>query len=292
MPAGSSPRRKRGRGRRVLVGSADHTTNSGSTSAVRKRGMGGRAAGAHPLVTVICPPLSWKVSPRPRGAAVVATGCLRGRPRPRLGGGEARPTWQAFPFSAAENHLDGAMKKKEKQAEINWKGALRSVLIAGEGQPLAPTIAGNHDPFFCMQGLIQSVQLPRRRGEVETSTSNQPPRGSQGRRLLGPAALRSCPFASLHGQVRARLGPGGYCRCSGNEGPQTYLPAAYGLWHGSRRGPARPIFINTDPRPSRGAKPRGADDTELPQARPHQAGSRGGGEIKAGYLMRCPRRKP
>ena len=53
-------------------------------------------------------------------------------------------------------------------------------------------------------------------------------------------------------------------------------------------GPARPIFTNTDSRPSRGAKPRGADDTELPQARPRQAGSRGGGENKEGYLARCP----
>ena len=64
------------------------------------------------------------------------------------------------------------------------------------------------------------------------------------------------------------------------------LPAC-GPRRGSKGGPAWPIFINTDPRPSRGAKPRGGDDTELPQARPHQAGSRGGGEIKAGYLTRC-----
>ena len=49
----------------------------------------------------------------------------------------------------AENLLDGAMKKKEKQGGMNWKGARRSVLIAGEGQPSAPTIAGNHDPL-CM----------------------------------------------------------------------------------------------------------------------------------------------
>src|SRR3954469_6377301 len=124
---------------------------------------------------------------------------------------------------------DGARTgKKEKQEEMDWKGARRSVLIAGEGQPSASTIAGNHDPFS-MQGLVQSVQLPRRRGEVETPTSNQPPRGAQGRRLLGPAALSPCPFASLHGQVRARLGPGGYCRRSGNGGPQTCLPAACGV---------------------------------------------------------------
>ena len=121
---------------------------------------------------------------------MVATGCLQGRPRPRLGGGEAGSTWRAFPFSAAENLLDGAMKKKEKQGWMNWKGACRSVLIAGEGQPTAPTITCNYDPL-CMQGLVQPVQLPRRHGEMETPTSNQPPRGAQERRLLGTAALRS-----------------------------------------------------------------------------------------------------
>ena len=50
------------------------------------------------------------------------------------------------------------------------------------------------------------------------------------------------------------------------------LPAC-GLQRGSKGGPARPIFTNTNPKPSRGAKPRGADDAELPQARPRQAGS-------------------
>ena len=171
---------------------------------------------------------------------MVATGCLRGRPRPRLGGGEAGSTWRAFPFSAAENLLDGAMKKKEKQGEMNRKGARRPVLIASGGQPPTSMIAGNHDPF-CMQGLVQSEQLPRRRGEVEMPTSNQPPHGAQGRRLLGPTALRSCPFASLHGQVRARLGPGGYCRRSGNGGPQICLSAACGVaQRGAQHGPSSP----------------------------------------------------
>ena len=63
------------------------------------------------------------------------------------------------------------------------------------------------------------------------------------------------------------------------------LPAC-GLRRGSKGGPARPIFTNTNPRPSQGAKPRGADDAELPQARPRQAGSQGGGEIKAGSTSR------
>ena len=66
-------------------------------------------------------------------------------------------------------------------------------------------------------------------------TSNQLPRGAQGRRLLGPVTLRTCPFASLLGQVRARRGPGGYCRRSGNGGPQTCLPAACGV---AQRGPS------------------------------------------------------
>ena len=168
---------------------------------------------------------------------------------------------------------------------MDWKGSRRSVLIAGEGQPSATTIAGNHDPFL-HAGTCQVMRSPRRHGESGTPTSNQSPRGAQGRRLLGPAALRTCPFASLLSQVRARLGPGGYCRRSGEWGYPD-LPAC-GLQRGSRSGPVRPIFVNTSSRPSRGAKPRGADDRKLPQAQPHQAGCRGGGEIKAGYLMRCP----
>ena len=79
----------------------------------------------------------------------------------------------------------------------------------------------------------------RRHGEVETPTSNQLPRVAQGCRLLGPAALCSCPFGSLHGQVRVSLGPGGYCRRSGNGGPQTCLPMACGVaQRGAQHGPS------------------------------------------------------
>ena len=53
-------------------------------------------------------------------------------------------------------------------------------------------------------------------------------------------------------------------------------PAAWLLWW-----PSMAIFISSSSRPSRGANPCGADDERLPQERPHQAGSRGGGEIKA-----------
>ena len=61
-----------------------------------------------------------------------------------------------------------------------------------------------------------------------------------------------------------------------------------GLRRGSSGGPMRPIFIDSNSRPSRGAKPRGADNRKLPQERPRQASSRGGGEIKA----RVPREVP
>ena len=120
-----------------------------------------------------------------------------------------------------------------------YSGGLRSpTFITGGGQPSAFTITGNHDPFL-HAGTCQVEQLPRQHGEAEAPTSNQPPRGSQGRRLLGPATLRTCPFASLLGQVRAHRGPGGYCRRSGNGGPQTCLPAAYGVAQGAaQHGPS------------------------------------------------------
>ena len=94
----------------------------------------------------------------------------------------------------------------------------------------------------------QAGQLPRQRGEVETPTSNQSPHVDQGRRLLGPAALRTCPLASPRSQARARLGPGGYCRRSGNGGPQTCLPAACGVaQRGPQHGPSSPTQTQ-DPR--------------------------------------------
>ena len=95
-------------------------------------------------------------------------------------------------------------------------------------------------------------RVTRCRGEAQTPASNQPPRGAQGRRLLGPAVLCTCPFASLLSQAQARLGPGGYCRHSGNGGTQTCLPAAYGV--AQVGGPVRPSFISSSSRPSRGGQ--------------------------------------
>ena len=222
------------------------------------------------------------------GSVSAAAGSCRGghrmfagAPSAALGRRRGTPSLASLPLLRSREPLHRRHErcKQPERGGMYWKGARCSVLMAGEGQPPTSTITGNHDPL-CMQGLVQSVQLPRHHGEVETPTSNQPPHGTQGRRLLGPAALRSCPFASLHGQARARLGPGGYYRHFGNGGPQTCLPAACGVAQkGAQRGPSSPTQTQD---------PRGADDAKLPQARPRQAGSRGGGEIKAGYLTRCP----
>ena len=117
-------------------------------------------------------------------------------------------------------------------------------------------------------------------------TSNQPPRGAQGRRLLGPAALRSCPSASLHGQVRARLGPGGYCRRSGNGGPQTCLPAAHGV--APQAGPYGPSSPTSTQHPREGQASRGGrHKTSSGAASPGWLAR--GGEIKARQTSRGSR---
>ena len=79
-------------------------------------------------------------------------------------------------------------------------GSCPPAFITGGGQPPAATITGNHDSFL-LAGTCQVGRLPSPHGEAEMPTSNQLPRGAQGHRLLGPAALRTCPFASLLSQV-------------------------------------------------------------------------------------------
>ena len=55
-----------------------------------------------------------------------------------------------------------------------------------------------------------------------------------------------------------------------------------GPWHGYAGRSVRPIFIDKEPRPSREAKPREADDARTPQERPRQAGSRGAERSRQG----------
>ena len=91
----------------------------------------------------------------------------------------------------------------------------------------------------------------------------------QGRRRIGPVALCTFPLASPGSQVRASLGPAGYCRRSGYGGIQPCLPAAHHVapstaWHGPapaprtqdpRVGPS--LMRRTTPRPPRGSAPSG-----------------------------------
>ena len=59
------------------------------------------------------------------------------------------------------------------------------------------------------------------------------------------------------------------------------LPAC-GPRRGSASVPVRPIFTNKHSRPSRGVKPREADDARYAQERPHQVGSRGAKRSRQG----------
>ena len=93
-------------------------------------------------------------------------------------------------------------------------------------------------------GSRQVWRLPRRRGEVEKPTSHQAPRIDLVLRQLGPTVLRPCPLALPRSQVRARLGPGGYWRHSGNGSPD--LPAC-GPRRGAARRHVRPIFTKPSP---------------------------------------------
>ena len=63
---------------------------------------------------------------------------------------------------------------------------------------------------------------------------------------------------------------------------------ACGPRRGSTRGPVRPVFTNKRLRPSRGAKPREADDTRPPRGQPHQAGSRGAERSRQGEPREVP----
>ena len=133
-------------------------------------------------------------------------------------------------------------------------------------------IAGNHDSFL-HAGTCQVGQLSRQHGEAETPTFNQPPRGAQGRRLLGPAALRTCPFTSLVSQVRAHLEPGGYCRRSRNGGPQTCLPTACGMAQVQAQCGPSSSTQTQDPR--EGPSLAGQTMQGFPQEQPCQEGSPG-----------------
>ena len=164
---------------------------------------------------------------------------------------------------------------------MNWRSSRSPVLIAGEGQPPSTMTSGNNDPYLCIQGLVKSCSCRGVVGSAYThvqSTAMRRPR---------PQAVRARGASCLPLRFSAKPSPRapwaqGLLSAFWERGSPD-LPA-YGLRRGSSGGPVRPSFISSSSRPSQGVKPCGADDRRLPQEQPHQAGSRGGGEIKAGYL--------
>jgi len=185
------------------------------------------------------------------------------------------------PVSSIFPSLSEPWQREEGGFEIGLEAETRA-----RGEEEQGTVERRKEERLCATtGPPSWAQNEEARGSRATHVQSTATRRPS-RRLLGPAALRTCSFASLLSQVRAHLGPGGYCLAFWERGSPD-LPAC-GLRRGSRGGPAWPIFISTGSRSSRGTKPRGADDRKLPQARPRQASSRGGREIKAGYLTRCP----
>ena len=168
---------------------------------------------------------------------------------------------------------------------MDWKGPRRPVHIAGGGQPSASTIAGNHDPFFACRDLsIRAVaEASWGSGDAHVqSTATRRPR---------PQAIGARGASNLPLRFSVKPSPGapwarGLLSAFWEWGSPD-LPAC-GPRRGSSGGPMQPSSISSSSRPSRGVKPHGADDGELPQEQPPQAGSQGGGEIKAGYLARSP----
>ena len=83
-------------------------------------------------------------------------------------------------------------------------------------------------------------------GEVEASTTRRVPCAIKPTGFGGPRRFTLVALASPGSQVRARLGPGGYCRRSGNQGTQTCLPAAQGVAPSlARDGPSSPTTFKS-----------------------------------------------
>ena len=184
---------------------------------------------------------------------------LAGATTPPLRRWRAGPLLESLPVLSGREPLHRRHEcrckavEQGRRSERNGKrwatGALPpSPFIAEEGQPAPPTIAGN-DSFRCMsQGLVKSGSC---RGSMEKRRRSRPISCHTAPKAAGcwdPRHFALAPFASLLSQVQARLGPGGYCRRSGNVGPQTCLPAARGVaLLAAQYGPSSPTSAQ-DPR--------------------------------------------
>ena len=163
---------------------------------------------------------------------------------------------------------------RSKQARKRWATGLRppSPFIAREGQPASPTIAGN-DGFPCMsQGLFQSSSC---RGSVGKRRRPRPINrhaSTEATCFWGPRCSELDPWLRREAKPERTLGLGATVGVLGTRVPRLAClrPTA---WLSSRS--YGPSSSTRHPRPSRGAKPREADDARPPLEWPSRAGSRG-----------------
>ena len=146
-------------------------------------------------------------------------------------------------------------------------------------------ITGN-DGFPCMsQGLVKSGSAETAWGSGDAhiqSTATRRPRPQ----AVGARGAPHLPFGFASKPSPNAPWARGLLSAFQERGSPD-LPAC-GPQRGSTSGPVRPIFTSKHSRPSRGAKPREADDARPPQGRPHQAGSRGAERSRQGTPREVP----
>ena len=120
------------------------------------------------------------------GRTLSMASSLSTRDRPSAGakdGGAAGRDRGLFLFSACF----GAMAMEQAERKSDWRREAEPQGSRGIGEARRRRRRNN-----CVgrRGRI-ARRIQRQRGEAETPTSNQPPRVNRGRRLLGPAVLRT-----------------------------------------------------------------------------------------------------
>ena len=154
-------------------------------------------------------------------------------------------------------------ERRSEQESKRWAmGApLPSPFIVEEGQPAPPTIAGN-DGFPCMsQGLVKSCSCRGNMGKRRRPRLINCHTSTEATCFGGPRCSELDPWLRREAKPERTLGPGATIGVLGTGVPRLAClrPTAW-LSHQA----VRPIFIKRHPRPSRGSKPRKADDARPP----------------------------
>ena len=180
--------KKRGSWSQVPVGSADHTTNSGSTSAERKRGLGGRTATTYLPSAAGCSSPHRGPPPRPREATT--------------GGAAWTGGWQTFARAGGQHQCSTLHFKSEGDATLYVRvfgedGRRDGCCPEDDGRGHAPSPdiswgeGGGGRAGRSARGPPSSGDSPS-----DTSTSSggrdQPPCRCQNRRISGRGSRTVC----------------------------------------------------------------------------------------------------